>query len=132
MTTNLWPGIVFWAFPGVATALKSPNLHPLNRRTTQIANGRFRVGCTKYSRSGDDDLSSSCNHFLNIVAINSAVDLDPNMQPALINHLAQPPHFVDRLRDEGLPSESRIHRHHQNIVGKLQRFFYVSERRRWV
>src|SRR5690242_11887471 len=96
-------------FASVAVTI---NLYPLNRGFAQLPNGRFRVGFSENRGSGDDNLNPGGDHRLNVFPIDAAVDLDADVQLPLDDHLAQPSNFIERLRNERLPAETRIHRHH--------------------
>src|ERR1044072_1182536 len=99
------------------------SLNQLCRRAEQPAHGRGRVGLAEDGRAGDENLGSGGRPAGDVLGADSAVYLYARREAALFNHAAQPSDLFERRRDELLPAEARVDRHHEHVVRVLKRLF---------
>src|SRR6478672_3404659 len=95
-------------------------------------NGGDVVVRTEYCRPGDDSVGAGFDRERSVVAILSAVDLDPGVEPL---RLAKPTQRLDlrqRIRQELLSAEAGIDGHHQDYVAQVQHRLDEGYRAGWV
>ena len=86
------------------------------------------VARTEYCRSGDNRVGAGFDGQCGIVAILSAVDLDPRVEPLRLAEPAQLPDFRQHLRQEFLSAKSGIDGHHQDDVAEVQHLLDERDR----
>src|SRR5262249_14595052 len=78
---------------------------------------------------GDEGVRAGLPHARYRISIDSAIDLERGAAALFVEYQPRSPNLVDRIGNELLPTESRVHRHDQHEIDLWQYLADVVERR---
>src|SRR4051812_41538035 len=74
------------------------------------------VGLAEDGAAGDEGVGPGIGHLANVVDLDAAIDLEPDVAATLVDDLARLLDLLQRRGNEALPTEARVHAHDENQI----------------
>src|SRR5699024_3193679 len=110
------------------TLFEAPN-SSTDKRVPHAADDPGVVRLAENGGTGDEGVGSGCRSSSDVVRIDAAVDLQPDVASAGIDQRTRLGDLAQRLINEGLAAETGVDRHDQHHVDAFHDVFQPAQRR---
>src|SRR5690606_11808993 len=86
------------------------------------------VGLAENGRAGNEGVSPGAGDFADIVDFDAAIDFQHDVASGFIDHFADFGNLFQRAGNEGLTTETGVHRHQQDDVELVHHMLQIKQR----